>query len=63
MFHERSKHIEMIYHYVQDMVKKNILSIQYILTMEQTPNFLTKHFSLTKCLYFRDNLGVDEREC
>jgi hypothetical protein len=27
MFHDRSKHIEMRYHYVRDMVQKNILSI------------------------------------
>jgi hypothetical protein len=27
VFHDRSKHIEMRYHYVRDMVQKNILSI------------------------------------
>jgi hypothetical protein len=32
VFHERSKHIEMRYHYVWDMVQKNILSIQYVST-------------------------------
>jgi hypothetical protein len=63
MFHDRSKHIEMTYHYVWDMVKKKILSIQYILMVEDTLEILTKPFYLTKCLYFRDNLGVDEREC
>jgi hypothetical protein len=30
VFHDRSKHIEMRYHYVRDMVQKNILNIQYI---------------------------------
>ena len=30
VFHYRLKHIEMRYHYVQDMVQKNILSIQYV---------------------------------
>jgi hypothetical protein len=35
VFHDRSKHIEMRYHYVRDMVKKNILSIQYVPTAEQ----------------------------
>jgi hypothetical protein len=34
LFHDRSKHIEMRYHYVWDMVQKNILSIQYVPTAE-----------------------------
>jgi hypothetical protein len=69
VFHEKSIHIDMRYHYVQDMVQKNILSIQYVLTTEQTADILTKPLSLTKFVYFRDNLGVAEnasltkREC
>jgi hypothetical protein len=69
VFHDRSKHIEMRYHYVGDMVQKNILSIQYVPTTEQTADILTKPLSLTKFVYFRDKLGVAEnaslveREC
>jgi hypothetical protein len=69
VFHVRSKHIEMRYHYVRDMVQKNILSIQYVPTAEQTTDILTKSLSLTKFVYFRDKLGVAEnaslaeREC
>jgi hypothetical protein len=63
------KHFEMRYHYVRDTMQKNILSIQYVLTAEQTANILTKPLSLTKYVYFRDKLGVAEnvslaeREC
>jgi hypothetical protein len=60
VFHDRSKHIEMRYHYVRDMVQKNILNIQYAPTAEQTANILTKPLSLTKFVYFRDKLGVVE---
>jgi hypothetical protein len=69
VFHDRSKHIEMRYQYVRDMVQKNILSIQYVPTAEQTADILTKPLSLTKFVYFRDKLGVAknaslaEREC
>jgi hypothetical protein len=69
VFHDRSKHIEMRYHYVRDMVQKNILSIQYVPTAKQTANIFTKPLSLTKFVYFRDKLGVAEnaslaeREC
>jgi hypothetical protein len=68
-FHDRSKHIEMRYHYVRDMVQKNILSIHYVPTAEQTADILTKPLSLTKFVCFRDKLGVAEntslaeREC
>ena len=69
MFHDKSKHIEMRYHYVRDMVQKNILSIQYVPKAEQTTNILTKPLSFTKFVYFQDKLGVAEnaslaeREC
>ena len=69
VFHDRLKHIEMRYHYVRDMVQKNILSIQYFLTAEQIADILTKPLSLTKFVYFGDKLGVAEnaslakREC
>ena len=48
VFHDKSKHIEMRYHYVWDMVQKNIPSIQYVLTTEHTTYILTKPLSLTK---------------
>jgi hypothetical protein len=64
-----TKHFEMRYHYVQDIVQKNILSIQYVSTTEQNTDILTKPLSLTKYVYLRDKLGVAansslaEREC
>jgi hypothetical protein len=69
VFHDRSKHIEMRYHYGRDMVQKNILSIQYVPMVEQTTYIFTKPLSLTKFVYFQDKLGVPnnssltEREC
>jgi hypothetical protein len=69
VFHDSLKHIEMRYHYVRDMVQKNILSIQYVPMAEQTADILTKPLSLTKLMYFRDKLSVVEhaslveREC
>ena len=63
------QNIGMRYHYVRYIVQKNILSIQYVSTTEQTTYIFTKPLSLTKFVYFRDKLGVvenaslDEREC
>jgi hypothetical protein len=69
VFHDRSKHIEMRYHYIRDMIKKKVLSLQYVPTAEQTADILTKPLPLIKFAYFRDKLGVAEntslaeREC
>jgi hypothetical protein len=69
VFHDRPKHIEMRYHYVWDMVQKNVLNIQYVPMVEQTTYIFTKPLYLTKFIYFRDKLGVAEnaslaeREC
>ena len=32
VFHDRSKHIEMRYHYVRDMVQRRVVSLPYIPT-------------------------------
>jgi hypothetical protein len=69
VFHDGSKHIEMRYHYVRDMVQKNILSIQHVPIAKQTVDILIKPLSLTKFVYFQDKPGVAEnaslaeREC
>ena len=69
MFHYRSKHMEMRYHYLRDMVQKGAIRLQYISTDEQITDALTKPLSATKFAYFRDKLGMAEnaslaeREC
>jgi hypothetical protein len=69
VFHDRSKHIEMRYHYIRDMIQRKVLSLQYVPTAEQTADIFTKPLPLIKSAYFRDKLGVAEntslaeREC
>jgi hypothetical protein len=69
VFHDRSKHIEMRYHYIRDMIQKKVLSLQYVPTAEQIADIFTKPLPLIKFAYFRDKLGVAEntslaeREC
>jgi hypothetical protein len=69
VFHDRSKHIEIKYHFIQDMVQKGAVKLQYISTDEQIADILTKPLSREKFVYFRDKLGVmqnvslAEREC
>jgi hypothetical protein len=58
VFHDRSKHIEIRYHYICDMVQRGALKLQYISTDEQVADVLTKPLSRIKFEYFRDKLGI-----
>ena len=58
MFDDKSKHIEIKYQYIHDMVEKGVVKIHYIATDEQIADVLTKPLSWVKLEYFRDKLGV-----
>jgi hypothetical protein len=67
--HDRSKHVEIKYHYIRDMVQRKAVLVQYLPTDEQIADVLTKPLAKSKFEYFRDKLGVvenaplAEREC
>ena len=56
IFHDRSKHIEIPYHYVRDMVDRNANKLEYICTADQTVDILTKPLSLMKIDHFKKRL-------
>ena len=60
MFHDRSKHIEMRYHFIRDLVQRDAQKLQYIRTNENIADILTKPLSTSKFVYFRDKLGMAE---
>ena len=68
VFHDKSKHIEMRYHYLRDTVQKGAICLQYVPT-EQIADIFTKPLTAVKFVYFRDKLGMAEnaslaeREC
>ena len=53
IFHNRSKHIEIPYHYIRDMVDRDIIKLEYISTNEQTIDFFTKPLAKVKLVYFK----------
>ena len=69
VFHDRSKHIEMRYHFIKDLVQRGAMKLQYIRIDEQIADILTKPLTASKFVYFRDKLGMAEnaslakREC
>jgi hypothetical protein len=58
MFNNRSKHIEIRYHFIRNMVQRGSLKLQYISTDEQVADVLTKPLSRVKFEHFRDKLGI-----
>ena len=45
VFHDKSKHIEIQYFYIRDMVQKGAIKLQYVSTDEQVVDVLTKPLS------------------
>jgi hypothetical protein len=68
-FHDRSKHIEIIYHFIRDRVQKGAVKLQHISIEEHIVDIFTKPLVKGKFVYFRDKLRVVEntffakREC
>jgi len=51
VFHDKTKHIEIWYHYIRDMVQKGVVKLQYVGTDEQVADVLTKPLSRVKSEY------------
>jgi hypothetical protein len=51
VFHDKSKHIEIRYHYIRDMVQRGAIKLQYVGTDEQVADVLTKSLSQSLSTY------------
>jgi hypothetical protein len=58
VFHDNSKHIEIQYHCIHDMVQRGSIKLQYVGTDEQVADVLTKPMSCVKFEQFRNKLGI-----
>jgi hypothetical protein len=69
VFHDRSKHIEIMYHFIRDRIQKGAVKLQYVPTDQQVADILTKPLAKGKFEAFRDKLGLVQnsflakREC
>eukprot|EP00253_Pinus_taeda_P019754 PITA_19754 len=69
VFHDRSKHIGIKYHFIREYVQKGAVKLEYISTDEQVADILTKALPRGKHVYFREKMGVvrntflGKREC
>ena len=57
MFHARTKHIEVDYHFVRERVSKKLLEIDYVPTDDQVADGFTKALTVKKLGNFKHNLN------
>jgi hypothetical protein len=62
VFHDKSKHIEIRYLYLRDMVQRGAIKLHYVSTNEQVADVLTKPLSCVKFEHFRDKLGIVRKD-
>ena len=69
VFHDRSKHIDIIYHFLRDYVQRGTIRLEYIQIDEQVEDIFTKALCRQSFVKFKDKLGLlpnpflVEREC
>ena len=52
VFHDKSRHTKILYHFIYDMVQKGAVELQYISIDDQTADVLTKPLLRVKFEYF-----------
>lgn len=56
--HKKTKHIDLRYHYVKDLVQKDFVNIEYLSTQEMIADVLTKPLCSTKHRNFINKMNV-----
>ena len=57
-FHKRTKHIDIRYHYIQQVVNDGMVHLTYTLTQEQVADVLTKGLPPASHIKFTGAMGV-----
>jgi hypothetical protein len=60
VFHARTKHIEVDYHFVRERVLRNLLDIEYVSTKDQVADGFTKPLSVRQLEIFKGNLNLQK---
>jgi hypothetical protein len=60
VFHARTKHIEIDFHFVRERVAKKLLEIRFISSKEQIADGFTKLLPVWQLEYFRRNVKLEK---
>ena len=58
VFHARTKHLEVDYHFVREKILRRDLQVKYIATGDQLANIFTKSLSTSQFVYLRSKITV-----
>ena len=58
VYHDRSKHIEVQYHYIRQCVDEGKIVVEFIGTTEQLADVLTKSLGRVRFVELRDKIGI-----
>ena len=61
IYHSRTKHIKITYHFIRDVVEKKEVEVKYVRTQDQMMDIFTKTLPKEKFIYFRDLMGNQEQ--
>ena len=61
VFHARTKHIEIDYHFVREQVNLKQLDVRFISTADQVADGFTKALAVRQLNLFRNNLNLQEQ--
>jgi histone deacetylase 1/2 len=60
VFHDRTKHIEVDFHFVRERVAQGLLQIRFVSTNDQVADGFTKSIPVRELERFRYNLNLDK---
>lgn len=60
MFHGKSKHIDVKFHFLRDLVSEGAVKLKYCRTQEQIADIMTKPIKMEQFVKLRDMLGMIE---
>jgi hypothetical protein len=62
-YHSKTKHIDVQYHFVRDMVEENKVLLMKVETLKNITNSLTKYVSIKKLSWCRVSMGIAMLDC